>query len=461
MIKDLLKENSELLYKVGIKKYINYKTNQLEIDLSDFKIFNDNKKEIGKFYLYGVIYNKKTKKYMEEEGKFRFTINTSYLNDSTNILRINNTKLIFNTIKKFDNLYNSLDYDIHFLLIPIDEIFFNVIVDCEKYFDTFLLTEIINIEKIQISSESVLKKLLNSFKFFYYLIPFVVIIILQVSVSYYIISFGGFSWEIVNSGFILNTCIYFFIYIFSKIYLELGILHIIYLLCMLLVIFCILSPTSVISYFICQIRKFSKKIINIIRCNQDEMSCLIEDININTYKMHKNNTLKTFNSFFLVTFALPILILLIVTIFVILTDIIKINNKNTNQIEKSFNIIYMISKEYISKTSFPELIRTNTGEIAILMNSNEYESEIYTIDEINSVINKSKNNCDFADTFNKYFFKNNSDSKIFKDFYLAFLFGNMENLYSSKIKNNEYIYLSRQSKEYLENMNSFEELLFK
>ena len=25
MIKDLLKENSELLYKVGIKKYINYK----------------------------------------------------------------------------------------------------------------------------------------------------------------------------------------------------------------------------------------------------------------------------------------------------------------------------------------------------------------------------------------------------------------------------------------------------
>ena len=38
------------------------------------------------------------------------------------------------------------------------------------------------------------------------------------------------------------------------------------------------------------------------------------------------------------------------------------------------------------------------------MNSNEYESEIYTIDEINSVINKSKNNCDFADTFNKYFF---------------------------------------------------------
>ena len=27
--------------------------------------------------------------------------------------------------------------------------------------------------------------------------------------------------------------------------------------------------------------------------------------------------------------------------------------------------------------------------------------------------------------------------------------------------NNEYIYLSRQSKEYLENMNSFEELLFK
>mgnify|MGYP000284657551 CR=1 FL=1 len=96
-------------------------------------------------------YNKKTKKYMEEEGKFRFTINTSYLNDSTNILRINNTKLIFNTIKKFDNLYNSLDYDIHFLLIPIDEIFFNVIVDCEKYFDTFLLTEIINIEKIQIS----------------------------------------------------------------------------------------------------------------------------------------------------------------------------------------------------------------------------------------------------------------------------------------------------------------------
>ena len=121
----------------------------------------------------------------------------------------------------------------------------------------------------------------------------------------------------------------------------------------------------------------------------------------------------------------------------------------------------MISKEYISKTSFPELIRTNTGEIAILMNSNEYESEIYTIDEINSVINKSKNNCDFADTFNKYFFKNNSDSKIFKDFYLAFLFGNMENLYSSKIKNDQYTYLSRQGQEYLEKIKSFEELLFK
>ena len=96
----------------------------------------------------------------------------------------------------------------------------------------------------------------------------------------------------------------------------------------------------------------------------------------------------------------------------------------------------MISKEYISKTSFPELIRTNTGEIAILMNSNEYESEIYTIDEINSVINKSKNNCDFTDTFNKYFFKNNSDSKIFKDFYLAFLFGNMENFALSRLASN-------------------------
>lgn len=461
MIKDLLKENSELLYKVGIKKYINYKTNQLEIDLSDFKIFNDNKKEIGKFYLYGVIYNKKIKKYMEEDGKFRFTINNSNLNDSTNILRINNTKLIFKTIKKFDNLYNSLDYDIHFLLIPIDDKFFNVIVDCESLFDTFLLKEIITIKKIKSSSESALKKLLNSFKILYYLIPFLVIVILQVSVSYYIINSGGFSWEIVNSSFIISTCIYFFIYFFSQFYIELGILHVIYLLCILMVCFFVLSPLSVISYFICRVSKFLKKIINIIRCNKNEISYLIEDININTYKIHKNNTFKTFHSFFLTTFALPILILLIYTIFIITIDIININNKNTKQIEKSFNIIYAISKEYISKTSFPELIKTNTGQIAVLMNSNEYESEIYTINEINSVINKSKNNCDFENTFNKYFFRNNSDSKIFKNFYLAFLFGNMDNLSTSKIKNNDYTYLLRQSKEYLENMNSFEELLFK
>ena len=37
----------------------------------------------------------------------------------------------------------------------------------------------------------------------------------------------------------------------------------------------------------------------------------------------------------------------------------------------------------------------------------------------------------------------------------------MDNLSTSKIKNNDYTYLLRQSKEYLENMNSFEELLFK
>uniref|UniRef100_UPI0018697B21 hypothetical protein n=1 Tax=Aliarcobacter butzleri TaxID=28197 RepID=UPI0018697B21 len=138
-----------------------------------------------------------------------------------------------------------------------------------------------------------------------------------------------------------------------------------------------------------------------------------------------------------------------------------INKQNINEIDKSFNIIYAISKEYISKTSFPALIKIKTGQIAILMNSNEYESEIYTIDEIKSVINKSKNNCDFANIFDKYFFKNNSDSKNFKDFYLAFLFGNMENLSNSKIRNNDYDYLPRQSQEYLETMDLFEELLSK
>lgn len=37
MIEKLFKENSELLHKVEIKKYMNYETNQLEINLSDFK----------------------------------------------------------------------------------------------------------------------------------------------------------------------------------------------------------------------------------------------------------------------------------------------------------------------------------------------------------------------------------------------------------------------------------------
>ncbi|MFX4284796.1 hypothetical protein ACOL3A_09575 [Aliarcobacter butzleri] len=461
MMIDLLKENSELLHKVGIKKYMNDETNQLEIDLSDFKIFNENKK-IDTFYLYGVIYNKKTNKYIEENGKFRFKFTNTYLNDSINILKINNTKLIFKTINKFIKLYNNLDYEIHFLLIPLDDKFFNVITECEKNFDTFLLEELINLTKIQTSAESLLRTLINSFKFLYYLVPFIVIIILQSSISYYIINSGGFSWEIINSSFIINTSVYFFIYFVSQLSSELGILYILYIFCTCLVfLFAVASQLSVITYFVFLLRKISKWISNIVACNQNKKSYLIEDINISVYKIHKNNTFKTFPSFFLSTFVLPILILSIITIIIIIKDIININKQNINEIDKSFNIIYAISKEYISKTSFPALIKIKTGQIAILMNSNEYESEIYTIDEIKSVINKSKNNCDFANIFDKYFFKNNSDSKNFKDFYLAFLFGNMENLSNSKIRNNDYDYLPRQSQEYLETMGLFEELLSK
>lgn len=461
MMTDLLKEHSELLYKVGIKKYMNDETKELEIDLSDFKIFDENKK-IDTFYLYGVIYNKKINKYMEENGKFRFKFTNTYLNDSTNILKINNTKLIFKTINKFIKLYNNLDYEIHFLLIPLDDKFFNAITECEKNFDTFLLSEIIKVNKILTSSESALKTLLNSFKILYYLVPFIVIIILQSSISYYIINSGGFSWEIVNSSFIINTSIYFFIYFVSQLSSELGVLYMLYIFCIILVfLFAVASQLSVITYFAFKLIKMSKWIFNIVACNQNKESYLIENININVYKIHKNNTFKTFPYLFLSTFVLPILILSIITIIIIIKDIININKQNINQIDKSFNIIYAISKEYISKTSFPELIKTNTGQIAILMNSNEYEGEIYTIDEIKSVIYKSKNNCDFANIFDKYFFKNNSDSKNFKDFYLAFLFGNMENLSNSKIRNNDYYYLPRQSQEYSKNMEFFEELLSK
>lgn len=461
MMIDLLKENSEFLHKVEIKKYMNDETNQLEIDLSDFKIFNENKK-IDTFFLYGVIYNKKTNKYIEENGKFRFKFTYTYLNDSTNILKINNTKLIFKTINKFIKLYNNLDYEIHFLLIPLDDKFFNVITECEKNFDTFFLKELINLTKIQTSAESLLRTLINSFKFLYYLVPFIVIIILQSSISYYIMNSGGFSWEVINSSFIINTSVYFFIYFVSQLSSELGILYILYIFCIILVfVFALASQLSVITYFIFKLRKILKWIFNIVACNQNKKSYLIEDININVYKIHKNNTFKTFRSLFLSTFGLPILFLSIFTIIIIFKDIININKQNINQVDKSFNIIYAISKEYISKTSFPALIKTKTGQVVILMNSNEYESDIYTIDEIKSVINKSKNNCDFAKIFDNYFFKNNSKSKNFKDFYLAFLFGNMEKVSSSKIRNNDYDYLPRQSQEYSKNMEFFEELLSK
>lgn len=256
MLTDLLKEHSELLYKVGIKKYMNDETKELEIDLSDFKIFDENKK-IDTFYLYGVIYNKKINKYTEENGKFRFKFTNTYLNDSTNILKINNTKLIFKTINKFIKLYNNLDYEIHFLLIPLDDKFFNVITECEKIFDTFLLSEIIKVNKILTSSESALKTLLNSFKILYYLVPFIVIIILQSSISYYIINSGGFSWEIVNSSFIINTSIYFFIYFVSQLSSELGVLYILYIFCIILVfLFAVASQLSVITYFAFKLLNF-------------------------------------------------------------------------------------------------------------------------------------------------------------------------------------------------------------
>lgn len=464
MINELLKENYELLYKVEIKKYMNYETNQLEINLSDFKVFNENKKEINTFYLYGVIYNKKTNNYMKENGKFKFKIELDYLNNSKNILKINNTKLIYKTIHNFDNMYNSLDYEIHFLLIPLDYKFFNVITECEKFFDIFLLEEKININKMQTSAKNMLEKTFISFKFLYYLIPFLVIVILQSSISYYIVSLGGFTWEIINPSFILNSIIYFFTYFFTQISPLILLFYKLYIFSMILLLLTVLvSKLSVIIYFIFLFRKIFKWSFNliIIPCHKIKKSYLVEDININVNKIHFNDIVKVLSSLFLSTTIFSILILTIFVTIITVKDIVNINQKDTNQIEKNNNIIHTISKQYIYNTSFPELIKTDKGDINILVYSNEYEGYIYNIDEIESVIKKSKNNCDFKDLFDQYFFKNNSNSRNFKDFYLTFLFGNMENVSNSKIKNNEYNYIPRQSQEYLEKMNFFEEKLSK
>ena len=105
-IEDILRENNELLHKVEINKYINCETGALEINLSDFKIFNDNKEKNDKFYLYGVVYNKKFNKYIETNGNFRFEFNIKDKNLYNNILKISSTKLIYKTIYEFAKLLN-------------------------------------------------------------------------------------------------------------------------------------------------------------------------------------------------------------------------------------------------------------------------------------------------------------------------------------------------------------------
>lgn len=146
--------------------------------------------------------------------------------------------------------------------------------------------------------------------------------------------------------------------------------------------------------------------------------------------------------------------------YILLRDIIDINKKNINQVQTKSNIIYLISKEYIYNISFPLLVKTKDNKINVLMFSNEYEGYIYTMDEIKILIKRLKDNCNFENNFDKYFFENILNQRDFKFFYLTFLFGNIDNIQVSKIRNNEYDYILKNSTEYLEIMESLEKEIF-
>ncbi len=462
-IEDILRENNELLHKVEINKYINCETGALEINLSDFKIFNDNKEKNDKFYLYGVVYNKKLNKYIETNGNFRFEFNIEDNNLYNNILKISSTKLIYKTIYEFAKLYNYTDFEIHFLLIPLHYKFLNVITESEKSFDRYLVKETINISKTQFFSLSLLKGSFNSLKILYYLAPFIVLILLQATVSYYIVTSGGFSWEIINYNNIINIITIFFTYMFSNTYSHITLLFGIFIVLMAFIVIIFMGSQISSALFILNFLKKKCRIIwhkTIVSCDKDKKTYLIEDININVYKNNFNNIFKSIYYAFCLILILPILITSTIVMYILLRDIIDINKKNINQVQTKSNIIYLISKEYIYNISFPLLVKTKDNKINVLMFSNEYEGYIYTMDEIKILIKRLKDNCNFENNFDKYFFENISNQRDFKFFYLTFLFGNIDNIQVSKIRNNEYDYILKNSTEYLKIMESLEKEIF-
>lgn len=394
------------------------------------------------------MYNKKENIYIEN-SECRERIKS----DKKHIHILDSSNLIFNNItylKFLDNLIkngSTKEYQIHFILIPINKKNYLNLFNFEKLFNNDLLNINIDTKKI---TEFLNKSFLNLTK-----LTILMITLLSIFTYIYLIKSAGFVDSIIDLSIISTTITYIFVNLFDNFKENIFIALISFLLFTAILI--ITAPKEIQIF----ISIYIKKILGFIlyncyetikfilcchskKCNKlDKFFYVFKEtkekklLDSIAYNISKKN-IKSFkiSSFF--NFIYIALVLFILYIFVFFSYFVFNQiSESVNKSYKYYSYVPLISQEYISYSAFPTIKLLNNNHVIIMGydNINMYYYNEKKISDIfktmkneneNEKISKDKKE-ENARRLRKYKYCILKKNNTFQTFYTTILLGNIDN----------------------------------
>lgn len=452
-LKRIFAKYNDLTSKIPLSQCVEDSASSLNINLKQFRNYISSEKD---FYLYGAIYNKKSKEYMKANNKFKYIIRDN-LKD---YLKIKHNAYILKYIIHYYQSFDKDDYEVHLLLVPHTREYSIISGEIDRCFDHNVL------EDDQIISSS--KRFLKFFdelniKFAVlmakYIIPLFLLLLLPIYTFAYLVYNGGLVESIINISVISNMIVHVFSYFLTEYWKSILWIFGVYFIIVLVV-------TYFSKYFVYSLVENSlilifKILLNLIysimsyygRQKRKLMNTVLQQDNIQTAvrQLREYNWLSFIKS-------IAVLYVNIVFIWLLLLLIPQMSNSTKTGDLSYSNLVRILAVQYLKYSSFPNIAKIKEyreekeKEVVFLGYDSTY-SYVYTIEQIKKILErynqktetlKSQGEKDpiYSERVKKVQKYCSEESKQFIDLYSIFIMGSSGTKNNIPLKNSDYTFIN-------------------